>query len=248
MNVQKIIVAIILSIMTTIAAATPPLIKHSKQLIVVTTQNWAASTGELRRYHRNTKQHGWQLVGKPVSVVIGKNGLAWGVNMHALKTAGPDKKEGDNKAPAGVFSIGPVFGFGHPAPRQLKLAYLPITTTTVCVDDSQSQYYSTIINSPPIAKTAWHSGEQMFRYGEYHWGLVVNYNNHHPVKNAGSCIFMHIWKGPSVGTAGCTAMALANIVTLIHWLKPADQPLLVQLPIKPYRQLEKNWQLPDLGL
>ena len=42
----------------------------------------------------------------PVSV--GRNGAAWGLGLHAAQPQGPQKQEGDGRAPAGVFTLGAI--------------------------------------------------------------------------------------------------------------------------------------------
>jgi len=71
----------------------------------------------------------------------------------------------------------------------------------------------------------------MLRQDElYRWGILVDHNAGSPVAGNGSCIFMHIWRGPGEPTVGCTAMPAAEIEKVLGWLDPASQPLLVQLP------------------
>ena len=50
-----------------------------KQLIVVTTDDWNSSQAMLRRYSRGNIRMPWKPVGEPIAVMIGKNGLAWGM-------------------------------------------------------------------------------------------------------------------------------------------------------------------------
>ena len=48
---------------------------RSTQMIVVTTSDWNAVEGRLRRYERATVYEKWRVVGDPISIVVGKNGL-----------------------------------------------------------------------------------------------------------------------------------------------------------------------------
>ena len=63
----------------------------------------------------------------------------------------------------------------------------------------------------------------------YKYGITVNHNPNQ-IKNAGSCIFMHIRSGNGKGTAGCTAMQEDKLVTILKWLHSETKPLLLQLP------------------
>ena len=49
-----------------------------------------------------------------------------------------------------------------------------------------------------------------------------------PAYAGGSCIFLHIWKGPGATTSGCTAMKAADVATIVRWLDAAKEPRLVQ--------------------
>jgi D-alanyl-D-alanine dipeptidase len=80
----------------------------------------------------------------------------------------------------------------------------------------------------------------------YRWGAVINHNVNPAVPGVGSCVFLHIWSGPSSWTAGCTAMAQEQLEPILAWLDPAKSPLLVQLPAAQYKKLMKPWHLPKL--
>jgi hypothetical protein len=47
-----------------------------------------------------------------------------------------------------------------------------------------------------------------------------------------------------VPTAGCTALALADMSEIAGWLDGAAGPLLVQLPQAEYERLRAPWGLP----
>ena len=71
---------------------------------------------------------------------------------------------------------------------------------------------------------------------QYKYGITVNHNPDQ-IKNAGSCIFMHIRSGTGKGTAGCTAMKESEIMTILKWLDKKQKPLLLQLPKE---EIDKN--------
>jgi L,D-peptidoglycan transpeptidase YkuD (ErfK/YbiS/YcfS/YnhG family) len=241
-----IVITFLLSTLSVTAKQNLPVVmlERSKQLIVVTTPNWEASSGQLQRYERKDKKEHWQPVGEPISVVVGKNGLAWGMNLgHQSSIAGLMKKEGDLKSPAGIFSIGPAFGFAPGYIKNIKLPYIQLMSSSVCVDDTNSKYYNQIINSSKIKKPDWKSGEQMRQIPQYMWGIALNYNSPHPNPGSGSCVFLHIWKDKQ-GTQGCVAMAEPQVEQMITWINPAEKPLIVILPKHEYRSLEKSWGLP----
>jgi D-alanyl-D-alanine dipeptidase len=228
------------------AGRAPAPLARSRQLVVVTTRGWDAVGGVLRRFERRGARGAWARVGAEVPAVVGRTGLAWGVGLAgAVGTEGPRKREGDGKAPAGVFRLGTAFGF---APREeagwLRVPYLPLTPAVECVDDPASRSYNLIVVRDTAGGADWNSSERMREVEGYRWGLVVAHNAAPPAPGLGSCIFLHVWAGPDKGTAGCTAMEQANLEALLRWLDPSKTPLLVQLPEAEYARLRGSWRLP----
>jgi zinc D-Ala-D-Ala dipeptidase len=218
--------------------STRDLINASQQLIVVTSKNWDAIQGSAQRYERDGST--LRKAGGAFAVVVGTHGMAWGKGSFE-SGAGPVKREGDGKAPAGVFTLGTAFGF-DPAPPT-KLPYLALTPSTECVDDSQSTRYNELVEGTAIAKD-WNSSEHMRSEDVlYRKGIFIQHNTP-ATSGAGSCIFFHIWRSPTSPTAGCTAMDTADITRLLGWLDPRQLPLLVQMPEAQYEQVRSAWGLP----
>jgi zinc D-Ala-D-Ala dipeptidase len=228
------------------AGKTPVPLRRARQLLVVTTRDWDAVGGVLRRFERKGTRGDWAQIGAEVPIVVGRAGLAWGTGLvAAVGEAGPHKREGDGKAPAGVFRLGPAFGFKtREETSWLRVAYTPLGPTTECVDDTASRRYNLIVDRGAIKDVDWNSSERMREVEGYRWGLVVAHNAAPPVAGLGSCIFLHVWAGPEKGTAGCTAMEQPNLETLLRWLDPAKGPLLVQLTEGEYARLRRSWSLP----
>jgi hypothetical protein len=226
---------------------------QSTQMIVVTTEDWNAVDGQLQLYERSTPKQQWRPVRNPISVVVGKHGLGWGVGLPptddpATRAASdPIKQEGDGRAPAGIFALGTAFGYAPNPLSGSKMPYLALTPATECVDDVASKQYNQIVERSAVPLD-WTSSEHMRSAGEsYRWGVVVDHNSSaatRPIPGRGSCIFLHIWKGPGEGTVGCTAMPQTNLETLIGWLDPKRKPVLVQLPKQQYLALATRWKLP----
>ena len=227
-------------------------------MIVVTTSDWNAVEGRLRRYERATVDEEWRPVGEPISIVVGRNGLAWGIGVvasdgvHVRAGSDPVKREGDGKSPAGVFALGAAFGYASEPLPGLKMPYLNLTPSIECVDDPGSKHYNRIVDRSVVGPD-WNSSEHMRNAGEsYRWGIVVDHNGtvtgdaNPPRAGGGSCVFLHIWDSHDRGTAGCTAMSQAELETLLTWLDPARKPLLVQLPESIYERLIDRWMLPKL--
>ena len=196
----------------------------TRQLIVVTTKDWNADSGRLQRYEKSSGK--WRKVGQAVEVRLGRNGLGWGRGLHHIpKGAKYIKKEGDGRAPAGIFELKQAFGY---APFNVTYPYVVYKETDHCVDDVHSKLYNKIVNSTKV-KIDYKSKEQMkFPKDYYRYGIVVNHNHideNGAVPGAGSCIFIHIKEVP---TAGCTVMREAEIKKIICWLDPEKHPLLLQ--------------------
>ena len=218
---------------------------RTRQILVVTTKDWDAREGSAQRLEiQGTK---FEKIGLPFPVVVGKTGLAWGLGINPADLViadGPVKKEGDKKSPAGVFDLPSAFGYAAEPPGKTLLPYFPLTTVSECVDDSNSRHYNELLDGSKVTKD-WTSSEQMLRNDNlYRWGVFVSHNWRPAKPGAGSCIFLHIWEGPSQGTVGCTAMQEENIRMLLGWLDPKKKPILVQLPDSEYRKLRVKWQLP----
>lgn len=224
---------------------------ESRQLIVVTTANWNAVDGELRRYERTTAKQSWQPVGEKIAIVVGRNGMAWGKGLHGdgtglAKESDPIKKEGDGRSPAGIFSLSSAFGYAaREQAGKVKLPYVQATKTLECVDDSQSVNYNRIVERTKVAKPDWKSSEQMrLKDDQYRWGVFVDHNAGKPEAGCGSCIFLHIWNSAGKGTAGCTAMESAKMEEVLFWLEPKKHPVIVQLPQAELERLSDVWHLP----
>ena len=221
---------------------------RARQLVVVTTRGWDEVPGLLRRFERKGAKGVWTQVGKDVPVAVGRNGLGWGAGLVETSTeAGPQKKEGDGKAPAGLFALGSAFGF---APTQeaawLRFPYIQLTPSVECVDDTASRNYNLIVDRLAAGGVDWNSSEHMRAVEGYRWGMVVRHNAAPTVAGRGSCIFLHVWAGPGKGTAGCTALEEGSLTELLRWLDPKNGPLLVQLPEADYARLRAAWRLPAL--
>src|SRR5512138_264281 len=238
------LLVILAAVITARAQDTSPL-TDSSQLLVVTTDGWDGIHGVLQRYERRTSTSEWQPAGPPVSVVVGRNGMAWGSGLGDA-TEHPLKREGDGKSPAGIFPLGSAFGQAPDSP-DLRLPYLFLGTTdgVECVDDTASRFYNRLVSRRDV-QPDWRSSEKMWTEPLYRHGVVIDYNTPNPRPGAGSCIFLHIWAGADIPTSGCTAMPEAELLTVMRWLDPAQHPVLVQLPRAQYGRLKTDWRLPSL--
>lgn len=222
---------------------------QSKQMVLVVTPDWNADHGVLRAYER--KGDAWRPAGEPQDVTVGRSGVAWGLGLNEPQSDGPQKHEGDGRATAGVFRIGPVFGYADHADTHMP--YQALQVSDWCIDVDGSSYYNQIVDANKVgAKAVEGSSEPMRRDlhvdgdQRYKLGFVIE-QNAQAKAGGGSCIFAHLWKSPTDATAGCTAMPEAAMRHLLAWLKPEDQPVFVLLPQAEYARLQSPWHLPASG-
>lgn len=199
-------------------------IPNTQQLIVVTTKNWSTPNGTLQRFEKQDSS--WTKVGKAIDIKLGRNGLGWGIGLHTTpKDAKIIKKEGDGKAPAGIFSLKHAFGY---FPFVVDYPYEVYKTTDHCVDDVNSKLYNKIVDSKKVTIDYKSKEHMRFPKDYYKYGIVVNHNHideKGAKKGAGSCIFIHIKKVP---TAGCTVMNESEMKEIIKWLDKDKSPILLQ--------------------
>lgn len=219
------------------------------QAVVSLTADWDSTGAVLQRYERASAAAPWRAVGPPVAAMVGRTGLAWGRGIAAAHGPGPEKREGDGKAPAGIFGLGPAFGYA-PADSVawIRLPYVHSLPSVKCVDDARSRFYNRLVDQDTVAAPDWNSHEEMrLGSGVYRLGIWVSHNDSPPQPGGGSCIFMHIWQGPGVPTVGCTAMDGAEMEALLRWLDPRARPVLVQAPRAAYPALAAALGLPAAG-
>jgi zinc D-Ala-D-Ala dipeptidase len=216
----------------------------STQLVLVVTPAWDSTSGSLRRFERDTPAGAWRQVGDVEPIVVGRTGVAWDDRQVRAAAGEPVKREGDGRSPAGAFALDTAFGFNS---RQtvpwVRLPYVRLRETTECVDDARSTHYNTIVDHDSVPRVDWTSSEKMREIDQYAYGVHVAYNAP-PTPLRGSCIFLHVWAGPRSVTAGCTAMEVEALKTLIGWIDPRRRPMLVQLPQSAMQRQRKEWSLP----
>jgi len=226
----------------------PSLPVYPLQAVVVLTESWGSAEASLQLFERESLYAPWRAVNEASAAVVGRNGLGWGLGLHDAPppSTAPLKVEGDGKAPAGIFLLTAAFGYASPdAARWINLPYRQATASLQCVDDVNSEFYNQILDASNTP-LRWKSHEEMLRRDWlYKMGIVVGHNNAHPpIPGRGSCIFIHIWRAASEGTAGCTAMAEPDLKAALRWLDPARTPVLVQLPRSEYERYRVAWGLP----
>ncbi|WP_308334675.1 MULTISPECIES: SH3 domain-containing protein [Priestia] len=196
------------------ATASPKLVVDSfktlgnaQQVILVTADNYDTKSAKIQTFEKVDGK--WKQV-LAANGVLGQKGFAL------------SKKEGDMESPTGKYTIGTAFGrYENPG---TKLPYRKITANDVWVDDSKSSLYNTWQQKP--ANGRWTSAENM-DIPAYDYGFVINYNESRTPGN-GSAIFFHV--GTNY-TAGCTATSKEQVVSILKWLNPEKNPVIIQSPV-----------------
>ncbi len=219
---------------------------QSRQLLLVTAEGWDSTRGELRRFERDAAGAPWRLVGGPVFVNLGRGGLGWGLGLHGGALGpGPEKREGDGRAPAGLFAMGEGFAYDPAEAGATGVPVLRADADLFCVDDGASRFYNRFARRSEVAAPDWTSAEDMLRKdGQYRLGAFVRHNTDPVTPGRGSCIFVHIWLGRGVASSGCTNMDAPDMLALLRWLDAAKSPVLAQLPQAEYARLRAAWGLP----
>lgn len=219
------------------------------QMVLVVTPDFEADQGALTTWTRENGE--WKVAAPPAAVTVGRNGSAWGLGLHPAQP-GTQKREGDGKAPAGVFELGEAFGYAAQVPTAMQ--YLAMQDSHWCIDVPASDLYNRIVDAKDAGDEAVKGSTEPMRRDlhadgdeRYREGFVIRHNPRN-VSGAGSCIFAHLWKAPGEPTAGCTAMDDAAMRSLLGWLDPARQPVFVLLPHPEYERLKQAWGLPDISL
>jgi L,D-peptidoglycan transpeptidase YkuD (ErfK/YbiS/YcfS/YnhG family) len=200
------------------------------QVVLVLSPQERSVPARLWLLARATAEEQWKTDAGPIAVTLGRNGLAWGDGEHSgvpppgIRT----KREGDGCSPAGVFRMPFAFGYAPESEATMvQIPYRAVTSTVFAVDDSQSRFYNQVVDTKTVTKD-WRTAEIMLRDDIlYRWGVYVAHNPHNR-SFRGSCISLHIWRGPGAPTAGCTAMSEEEMIRVMKWLNPAKEPLLVQ--------------------
>lgn len=132
------------------------------------------------------------------------------------------KREGDNKTPAGLYSF--TLAFGLKSDPGAFLTYRKITENDYWINDINSPDYNTWVNSTDIP------GDYTFEHlidhnPSYNYALNINYNAD-CIPGLGSAIFLHCYNGAGF-TSGCIAIPESQMKTLVKEVDSATRILIV---------------------
>ncbi len=196
------------------AAASSPVdsligVGSARQVISVIADGYGQTTATFLAYERDG--NGWRQVFGPWTANVGGSGFA-----------PPDaKREGDGRTPSGSYPFDFFFGvLGNPG---VRFAYRDVTGPQIVWDDDPaSPLYNEWVDT--TMQTPGPGPEPMYNTPAYNYGAVIAYNSAH-TPGLGSAIFLHVSTGGS--TAGCVALPQGQLLDVLRWLDPAQQPRIV---------------------
>jgi L,D-peptidoglycan transpeptidase YkuD (ErfK/YbiS/YcfS/YnhG family) len=150
--------------------------------------------------------------------------LDWGAGPRrcAIGPAGIGRKlsEGDGVTPLGVFDLSEVFFRADrtPAP-QTTLPLRAITPDDGWCDAPDDPNYNRLVKLPYPA-----SAERMWREDHvYDLVAVIGFNDDPVVPGKGSAVFLHLARPDYPSTAGCVALAEADLRAALEQFQPGDK-------------------------
>jgi L,D-peptidoglycan transpeptidase YkuD (ErfK/YbiS/YcfS/YnhG family) len=177
-----------------------------RELITVSAGSRTTTYATFRAYDvSGTKK---RLVFGPWSARVGYNGIA---------RAG-QKREGDGKTPSGTYGFSFFFGV-DPRVRAFSFPFKHAYSYDYWDDDPASPQYNEWVD----AKTAnpGRDPEPMHNVPAYNYAAVIAYNTAR-TPGLGSAIFLHV--GTGTATAGCVSLPEGELLKILRWLRPADNP------------------------
>jgi L,D-peptidoglycan transpeptidase YkuD (ErfK/YbiS/YcfS/YnhG family) len=183
----------------------------STQLVTAIARSRSSTQATLRLW---VKRAGcWRSTASPATAWLGGNGTS------------PAKREGDRRAPTGIFGFLPTMYGIAPSPG-VHFRYRRLVCGDWWVEDPASPYYNRFRHvrcgsKPPFRTTS----EDMSRSPTaYRHLAVIAYNTNPVVPRRGSGIFLHVSTGRP--TLGCVSLPLPRLVATLRWLRPAAHPLI----------------------
>ena len=177
----------------------------ASQLIMVTASSHTATYATLRAYQvTGTKR---VLVFGPWTARAGYNGIA----------APGRKREGDGRTPSGTYGFSFFFGV-DPSPG-VAFPYRRAYTDDYWDDDPASPRYNEWVDAKTTSPGR--RPEPMHNAPAYDYAAVIAYNTAR-TPGLGSAIFLHVATGTA--TAGCVSLPQGELVKVLRWLRPADNP------------------------
>ena len=221
----------------------------ARQLIVVTSDGWDSTQGQLQAYVRDGQ--GWHPHGQAFPVALGRTGSAWGLGLHPAQADGPQKQEGDGRSPAGIFALGSAFGYAVTR-RGTAMPYQPMLDSSYCMDVPGSPFYNRIVDEKKVGNAAVKGSTEPMRLDlhnkgdvRYREGFVIAHNpDNQPGKGAASSPIC----GASPARPPPAARPCRRNACRHCWTGCGRRTRRVSSCCRArYKRLQAQWQLPALA-
>jgi L,D-peptidoglycan transpeptidase YkuD (ErfK/YbiS/YcfS/YnhG family) len=186
------------------------------ELVVVDAPAFGSTTATLTTWVKAGS--GWQPALPPMPATNGYSGWEYAASRH----------EGDGSTPIGLYAIGSTM-YGNDANPGVVYPYHQLTCGDWWDEDPSSPTYNTFEHvacgtTPPFAAT---SEALWTETNAYPYMAVIDFNT--PAAGpSGSGIFLHADIGEP--TDGCVSLPLADLVSVLQWLRPTMDPMVVMGP------------------
>jgi L,D-peptidoglycan transpeptidase YkuD (ErfK/YbiS/YcfS/YnhG family) len=147
------------------------------------------------------------LVFGPWTARVGYNGIA----------RPGQKREGDGRTPAGTYGFS--FFFGVQPDKRFSFPFRHAYSYDFWDDDPASARYNEWVDAR--VRNPGTNPEPMHQMPAYDYAAVIAYNTSR-TPGLGSAIFLHV--GTGTATAGCVSLPRAELLKVLHWLRPRDHP------------------------
>ncbi|WP_433194267.1 L,D-transpeptidase family protein [Nocardia sp. CA-107356] len=214
---MSIRISLLIVLLAAVAACTSaprpdlPLPYHgdATQLLTVVAADTTATTATLTAWQRFPG--GWRAEIGPLPAFVGRDGIG-------------RASENSAHTPAGVWTLTEAFGI---APNDgTSLPYRQVGDADWWVSDADAPNYNRYAHcATGTCEFDEHASENLGMAGvAYDHAVVIDYNRQPVVAGAGSAFFLHIETGRP--TAGCVAIAAADLRTVMRWLDPGAHPVI----------------------
>jgi len=180
----------------------------ASEVITVVAASSASTTATLQAWNK-APGGGWLKYGPATVAHVGSAGLT----THASESL--------SATPIGSFALSRAFG--RNANPGTGLPYHQTSPADWWISQSGPLYNTIQTCSGSCPFTQGDPNEHLYYETPYYnYAVVIEYNTAPVVQGAGSAFFLHVTDGAP--TAGCVAIAQAQLVSIMQWLSPAAAP------------------------
>jgi L,D-peptidoglycan transpeptidase YkuD (ErfK/YbiS/YcfS/YnhG family) len=182
------------------------------RVITVTAHTAGSKTATLQAWNK-APGGGWLKHGTSVTAHIGAEGMS------------THPSESRSATPIGSYTL--TLAFGHLTDPGTRLPYIHTNPSDWWISQAGSLYNTHQRCASGCAFTRGSPNEHLYYETPYYnYAVVIDYNTRNAPggvhQGAGSAFFLHVTDGNP--TAGCVAIGLSKLVSLLRWLAPTTHP------------------------